>query len=55
MAEMFAYISTVVFAMLFVVWSGKNWSNISLKMMFFGLAASGAFVSLQHLGYLVKL
>ena len=55
MAEMFAYISTVVFAMLFVVWNSKNWLNVSLKMVFFGLAAMGAFVSLQQLGYLVKL
>ena len=54
MTEAFVYTSTIVFAVLFVWWTGSNCLNKFLKLGLFGLTLFGAFVSLELLGYMVR-
>lgn len=54
MTDVFVYMSTIVFALLFGIWNGSNWLNKFLKLAFFGLTMFGAFVSLELLGYVVR-
>jgi hypothetical protein len=54
MTEAFVYTSTIVFALLFGFWTGSNLLNKFLKLGFFGLTLFGSFVSLQLLGYMVR-
>lgn len=48
-------ISGIVFAFLFLVWTAKDWKNLTFKTVFFILMMWSAFLNLQVLGYVVKL
>ena len=54
MTEVFVYTSTIVFALLFLTWNRSDWANLFIKVAFFGLAATGTFISLELLGYVVR-
>lgn len=52
--QIFTLVSTVLFVLLWLVWSTKTWTNMLIKITLFGMSAWGAFLSLQAAGYLVK-
>lgn len=54
MIDLYLYATTLVFFLLMMVWSRSTWINFSIKIVFTGLFASGMFLSLIQLGYMVK-
>jgi hypothetical protein len=46
--------ATVLFIILAIVWSGKDWLNLILKLAFIGMSLSGIFYVLTLSGYIVK-
>ena len=51
--QVFTVVATVLFTILWLIWSTKTWTNMLIKIGFFGLAAWGAFLSFQAYGYVV--
>lgn len=54
MANIYFYISTLVFVVLSIIWSSRTWLNISIKFALICLAGSGVLLSLMSLGFVIR-
>lgn len=52
--DIYIYISTVLFGLLFLSWSFENWVNISVRIILLSAFVAGMVFSLQQLGWIVK-
>lgn len=50
----YIYISTIIFAYFALIWTGKNWHNFIIKVIFFAMAIAGIVVSLESLGPIIQ-
>lgn len=48
-------VTTVLFSLLSVVWTSKNWFNTFIKVTFTGMTGWSIFLLLTQLGYVVKI
>lgn len=46
----FIFTSTVVFCLLFLIWSTKTWLNFCIRAIFFGMSVFGIILSGKFLG-----
>lgn len=51
----YLYISTLVFIFLSVIWNASSSLNVFLKISFILLAIAGSVLSLQNLGFIIKI
>ena len=47
-------INTIVFLLLFAIWTKKDWFNAIVKTLFLGLGLANGFLLARALGFIVK-
>ena len=52
--NLYLVVSTALFAYLFIIWKGKNWTNLFHKFTMFILSVGGIVLSLNAFGFIVK-
>jgi hypothetical protein len=50
----YIFISTIIFFFLAMIWNRKDWLNFFIKFGFVVLSIAGGLLSLQILGFIVK-
>ena len=51
---MFGLFSMVIYGVLFVTWTKRNWLNMFVKLILFSMFAWSAFETLCYFGFIVK-
>ena len=50
MTSIYLIISTVMFGLLFLIWSKSDWFNFLIKVAFFGMFVTGMIINLKAHG-----
>lgn len=48
-------LSSAIFALMGLIWKASNWTNLLIRAVLIGMAVTGGFILMNHLGYIVNI